>query len=121
MLEVVLAFSLVAIGTLAAVDLLLHAQRGVVDGENVLIASRLMERRLEELRNVAFASLASEAKASVTSPAGFTRFSREVTVTTLTTTSPYNSPDLKRLEVKVYWNGPGGEANVSLETLRSAK
>ena len=115
-----LALSLVAVGTIAAADLMQRAHGGFADGENVMTASHLAQRRMEELRNVAYASLASEAKASVTSPAGFTRFSREVTVTTLTTTSPYNSSNLKRVEVKVYWNAPGGETNISLQTLRSA-
>ena len=120
LLEIILALSVVAIGTLAALDLMRHAHGGLADGENVLVATHLAQRRLEELRNVTYASLASEGKASVTSPTGFTRFSREVTVTTLTTTSPYNSSNLKQVEVKVYWNAPGGETHISLQTLRSA-
>ena len=115
-----LALSVVAIGTLAALDLMRHAHGGLADGENVLVATQLAQRRLEEMRNVAYGSLASETKASVTSPAGFARLSREVTITPLTTTPPYNSSNLKRVDVRIYWNGPGGETHVGLQTLRSA-
>jgi len=110
--EMMLALVLFAVGTVSVMDLFHRAQAGATDAENVLIALHLTQRRLEELRNVSYASLASEAKASVTSPAGFTRFSREVTVTT-----PYTN--LKQVVVAIYWSGPGGETNVALRTYRS--
>ena len=107
-----LALALFAAGTIAVMDLLHRAQAGSTDGENVLLATQLAQRRLEELRNVIYASLANEAKASVSSPSGFTRFSREVTVTT-----PYTN--LKQVVVTIYWTGVGGETNVTLQTYRS--
>ena len=107
-----LALSLFAVGTVAVVELFQRAHMGVADGESVLTATHLAQRRLEELRNVAYASLANEAKAPVTSPSGFTRFSRQVTVTTSYT-------NLKQLVVTVYWSGPGGETNVAWQTYRS--
>ena len=103
---------LFAVGTVAAVELLQHAQANATEGENLVTATYLAERRLEELRNVAYANLANEAKASVSSPSGYSRFSRQVTVTT-----PY--ANLKQIVVTVYWNAPGGETNVSLQTYRS--
>ena len=112
LLEMMLALVLFTVGTLAGMALIQRAYAGIADGENVLIATSLAQRRVEELRNTAYASLASEAKASVSSPLGFTRFSREVTVTT-----PYTN--LKQLVVKVYWDTPGGEADVSFQTYRS--
>jgi len=107
-----LALVLFAGATVALVELMHRAQAGATDAENVLLATHLAQRRLEELRNVSYASLLSEAKASVTSPSGYSRFSREVAVTT---------PDasLKQVVVTVSWNGPGGEALVSLQTYRS--
>ena len=107
-----LALALFAAGTVTVMDLLHRAQAGTTDGENVLIATQLAQRRLEELRNVAYAGVATETKASITSPSGFTRFNREVTVTT-----PY--ANLKQIVVTVYWTGPGGETNVVLQTYRS--
>ena len=113
LLEMMLALVLFAVGTVAAMELLHRAQAGSTDGENVLIATQLAQRRLEELRNTTYASLANEAKASVTSPSGYTRFSRGVAVTTPSAT-------LRQIEVTVYWAGPGGETNVRLQTYRSA-
>ncbi len=113
LLEIMLALVLVAVGTLAAVDLMQRAHSGFADGENVLTATHLAQRRLEELQNFAYGSLGNEEKDFVTDVAGFNRFSREVTVTEL-------NDNLKRVEVKVYWNAPGGETNISLQTLRSA-
>ena len=112
LLEMMLALVLFAVGTVAVMDLFHRAQAGATDGENVLIAMQLAQRRLEELRNVSYGSLANEAKASITSPSGFTRFSREVTLTT-----PFTN--LQQIVVTVYWTGIGGETNVSLQTYRS--
>jgi prepilin-type N-terminal cleavage/methylation domain-containing protein len=114
LLELMLAMSLLATGTIAIVELIQRAQMASRDGEQVLIATYLAERRLEELRNVAYASLASEARASVSSPSGFTQFDRQVTVTT-----PFTN--LRQIVVTVYWDAPGpaGETNVSLQTYRS--
>lgn len=112
LLEMMLALALFAAGTVAVVELLQRAQAGVGDGESVLIAAHLASRRLEELRNTAYASLANETKASIASPSGYSRFSRAVTVTT-----PYTN--LKQLVVTVYWTATGGETNVSLRTYRS--
>ncbi len=113
LLELMLAISVMAVGTIGIVEVFQRAQSGVTDGENGLIALHLAQRRLEELRNTSYASLANEAKASVASPSGYSRFSRQVTVTT-----PYTN--LKQIVVTVYWNVPGGETNVSLQTYRSA-
>ena len=111
-LEVILAAVLFAVGTVTTVELFHRAQAGATDGENVLIATHLAQRRMEELRNVAYGSLANESKASISSPSGFSRFSRQVTVTT-----PYTN--LKQVVITVYWNAPGGETNVTLQTYRS--
>ena len=107
-----LALALFAAGTIGVMDLLHRAQAGANDGENVLIATQLAQRRLEELRNTAYSSLASESKASIGSPTGYSQFSREVTVTT-----PYTN--LTQVVVTIYWTGPGGETNVSLQAYRS--
>jgi hypothetical protein len=107
-----LALSLFAAGTVSVMELMHRGQAGTRDGEDVLLATHLAQYRMEELRNVAYASLADEAKASISSPTGFTRFSREVTVTTPQT-------NLKQITVTVYWTTTGGETSVSLQTYRS--
>lgn len=109
LLEMMLALALFAGGTIGVLEAVHRAQTAATDGENLLIATHLAQRRLEELRNLPYASLASEAKASITSPSGFERFSRAVTVTEPLT-------DLKQVVVSVSWQTTGGEADVSLQT-----
>lgn len=111
-LEVMLSLAVLAAGTVAIIEVLQRAHAGVADGESTLIATHLAQRRLEELHNVAYASLANETKASVSSPSGFGRFSREVAVTT-----PYTN--LQQIVITVYWTAVGGETSVTLQTYRS--
>ncbi len=113
LLEILLAVVLFAVGGVVMLDLLHRGQAGSTDGENTLIATHLATRRMEELRNVAYASLANEARAVISDPAGYTRFERQVAVTT-----PY--ANLRQVVVTIYWQVPGGETNVSLQTYRSA-
>ena len=112
LLEVMLALMLFAGSTVAVVGAMQDAHVGVADSENVLTALSLAQYRMEQLRNTVYSTLASESKASITTPSGYTRFSRAVTVTT-----PYTN--LKQVVVTVYWTTPAGETNVSLQTYRS--
>lgn len=113
LLEIMISLVIFTVGTLSAMTLIHRAQAAATDGENVLIATHLAQRRLEELRNVAYASVASETQVSITDPSGFTRFDRGVVVSTPVT-------NLKQIVSTVYWDTPGGEANVSLQAYRSA-
>ena len=114
-----LALVLFAVGTVAAVELIQRAQAGINDGENVLTATLLAQRRLEELHNASYANL--DAQAGTENPvSGFSAFGRTITVTPMTTTPPYNTAHLKQVAVRVYWNSPGGQADVTLQTLRSS-
>jgi len=117
LLEIILALSLFAIGTIAVMDLIHRGQAGITDGENVLIATHLAQRRLEELRNTGYGSLTSESEASVTTPSGYTRFCRAVTVTT-----PYTN--LKQIVVIMSWGPPdcttsSTNPSISLQEYRS--
>lgn len=117
LLELVLALAVVAAGTVAVMELFHRAQAGETDGETVWIATHLAKRRLEELRNTAYSSLASEAEARISSPSGFSRFCREVSVTT-----PYTN--LRQVAVTVSWDPPdcltsASNPNVALQTYRS--
>jgi hypothetical protein len=113
-----LALTLLAVGTVACTELIQKAHAGFTDGENVLIATHLAQRRLEELRNVSYANLTAESKASITAPSGFSRFSREVQVD-----DSLSPTHLTQIVVTVYWTTTsptvGGEANVRLQTYRS--
>ena len=113
-----LALVLFAGGTVAVMDLFHRAQIGQSDGENVVIATYVAQRRLEELRNTAYANLASESEARVSSPSGYSHFCREVTVST-----PYTN--VRQITVTVSWDPPdcttsSANPNVVLQTYRSA-
>ena len=112
LLEVLLALVLFGVSTVSIIEVMQHAHAGMVDGESILTAASLAQRRLEELRNTAYSSLANESKAAVSTPSGYSLFSREVTVTT-----PYTN--LKQIVVTVYWTVTGGETSVSVQTYRS--
>jgi prepilin-type N-terminal cleavage/methylation domain-containing protein len=112
LMEVLLALVLFATATVASMELIQRGQAGARGGEEALIATHLAQRRMEELRNVAYASVASESLAGISSPSGYSRFSRQVTVTT-----PYTN--LKQVVVTVSWTTQGGTASVSLRTFRS--
>ena len=124
LLEMMLALSLFAAGTVALVELVQRGQSGMAEGENVLTAVHLAHRCQEALRNVPYADLDDDADDVCTIPAGaaFARFTRTVTVTPQTSAPPYNTDDLTRVDVQISWNAPGtGQtANVALSALRSA-
>ena len=124
LLEMMLALALFAVGTVAAMDLLHRGQTATTDGENTLLALSLARRCQEALRNVAYASLAGQAGTVCTIPSGasFSRFTRTVNVTPMTSTSPYNTANLTQVDVQIAWptQGAGSTTNVTLSTLRSA-
>ena len=111
LLEIMLALVLFAVGIVAIMELMQRAQAGVSDGESVLLATQLAQKRMEELRNVAYGSLADESAAALASP--FARFTRAVDVTQL------YSNTLTQIDVTVSWTAPGGTVNVALQTYRS--
>ena len=113
LLEMLLALVLLAVGTVALTELLQKANQGIGGGENVLIATQLAQSRMEELRNTAYSSLSDESAASISSPSGFARFTREVDVTQL------HSDTLRQVNVIVSWTTQGGTADVTLQNYRS--
>ena len=112
LVEVMLAIVLFAVATVSIIEVMQRAQAGANEGENVMIATQLAHRRLEELNNVAYGSLANESKTSIATPSGFSRFSRQVDITT-----PYTN--LKQVVVTIYWTAIGGETSIALQTYRS--
>lgn len=122
LLEMMLALALFAVGSIAGITLIQRAQAATASSENTLIATQLAQRCMEQLRNVAFGSLDSTLESTTcANPSGYSRFTPDVTVTLLTSTTPYNSSDLKRIKVQGSWATQGGTANVTLHTLRSNK
>jgi Tfp pilus assembly protein PilV len=115
-MEMMLALVLFAVGTLGVMSVMHQAQRGAADGEDSLVGLQLAQKRLAELANVTYASLADEAKARLTG--SYSEFCREVAVTT-----PYTN--LRQVVVTVTWDPPDcavntNANNVVLQTYRSA-
>ena len=111
-----LALVLFAVGTVAAVELFQRSQAGATDGENTLIATYLAQRRLEELRTVAYGSLSNESETAISNPSGYSRFCRDATITI-----PYTN--LKQVVVNIYWSDAScntqPNTKVTLQTYRS--
>ncbi|MFH1709644.1 MAG: prepilin-type N-terminal cleavage/methylation domain-containing protein [bacterium] len=73
-------------------------------------AAVLAQKKIEEIKDTAFASVSSEAKTTISS---YPAYSSQVIVST-----PQNN--LKDVQVIVFWRpGTGGETSVSIETLIS--
>ena len=106
LLELLISMLLFTGGVVLTLTLFASALVGSVDAENTTIAMNLAQRKMEEIRNLPFISIANEARAAVT---GFTGFQREVAVTTPET-------DLKEVTVSTYWTYKGGEIEVPLVT-----
>jgi len=78
--------------------------------KNTNTAAILAQKKIEELKDTAFASISSEAKTAI---ASYPAYSRQVIVNTPQT-------DLKDIQVIVFWRpGTGVETSVSIETLIS--
>lgn len=74
--------------------------------EDTIIAANLVQEKIEELRNAAYSTIASEVKAAVT---GFSAFERQVDVTIPQT-------GLKQISVTVYWFAKAAETSTNMVT-----
>ena len=118
LIEMMLAMVLVAVGTVAALELFQQAQAGSTDGEFSARATYLSQECLEALRNQTYAGLTvgsgvlSSVSGCGSSASGLPQGSRSVTVT-----EPYVN-QLKRLAVTISWTGigSGSASNVVLYT-----
>jgi len=79
------------------------------DAEAMEQGVALAQEKLEGIRGAAFALIASEAKAAI---AGWTGFSRQVTVSQPTGTNS----NFKQVVVTVYWDTVDGELSTALTT-----
>ena len=106
LLEILLTLALFGVGVVGIAGLFGYALDSSLDAEYTETAVALAQAKMEEIRNIAYASIANEAKAQV---AGFSLFQRQVGVT--------ESPaDLKQVTVTVYWQFRNKEVNEQLVT-----
>ena len=107
LLEILIAIMIFTVGIISIMDLFNRGLFSDVDAENTSVAMALTQRRLEEIRNLDFATgIVNESKAAV---AGFPGFEREVIVTLPQT-------DLKQVTVTTYWTAKADEVGTSLVT-----
>lgn len=104
LLEILIALVLFTVGVVALVWAFTVGLAGNIDAEKKAVAMVLAEKRMEELRNLAYGSIDDEARTDVS---GFSGFEREVAVTEPET-------DLKEATVAVYCTYKGAEASTSL-------
>ncbi len=110
-LEVLTATLLVGFGIFAIMEAFNRGMFGSGDVEKHTLALSLTQEKMEEIKDLAFASVAGSARAAL---AGYTTFDQQVVVAT-----PAGSPasaDLKQITVTTFWQVPGGENQVSLTT-----
>lgn len=106
LLEILLTLVLFAAGVVGIMGLFGYTLDSSLDAEYTETAVVLAQARMEEVRNIAYVSIANETKALVS---GFTLFQRQVGVTEPLT-------DLKQVTVTVYWQFKGQEVNEQLVT-----
>jgi type IV pilus assembly protein PilV len=113
LLEILISILLFSAGVIGLVDLYGTALDSGLDAEQTAIAVQLSQKRMEEIRNLAYASIVNESKTALSSP--FTAYSRSVTATEI------GSPaGLKQVTVTVFWYFKGRETSISLVTYVSS-
>ena len=105
--ELIITISFILLALIPLLNALSSTLAVSSESHSDIMAINLAQTKMEEIRSLAYAGIASEAKATV---AGFPAFQREVIVTT-------PNADLKKVVVLVYWTPSGGvEEIVSFET-----
>ena len=106
LLEILLTLALFGAGVVGVAGLFGYTLDSSMDAEYTEIAVVLAQARMEEIRNIAYDSIASEAKAQVT---GFPSFDRQVDII-----EPLAG--LKQVTTTVYWQFKGKEVSERLVT-----
>lgn len=120
LLEVLIAGVIFTAGIVVIAGQLSYGMLGTIDAENTIIATKLAERGIEEMRNWSFSLITDEARADVNididgdTNNDFAGFQREVAVT-----APAVDPDmsdLKQVTITIYWTFKDSQLNVPLKT-----
>ena len=106
LLEVLLAIVLLGTGLAALLQIVNTGLFASSMNEDEIIASNLIQEKIETLKNTAYSGISDEAKAAVT---GFPAFTRQVTI-------PPPQASLKQISVTVYWYARSTEMNKDMVT-----
>ena len=105
LLEVLIATVIFTVGVVAILSAFQTGMFASAEVENVDLALNLAQERMESIKGIGYA-FTGDAKGPVS---GFPAFQRQAAVTVL-------QPNLKQIDVTVYWQTRGGETNVALTT-----
>ncbi len=105
LLEVLIAIVILTIGAVSIIRAFSTGMFASTDIENVDLALDLAQERVEYIKGIGY-GFTGDTKNLVP---GFSVFQRQATATVLW-------PNLKRINVTVYWNMKGGETSITLTT-----
>ena len=105
LLEVLISIVILTIGVVSIIWAFNTGMFASTDIENVDLALNLAQERMEYIKDTGYA-FTGDTKASVS---GFSAFQRQATVTML-------QPNLKQIDVTVYWQMKGSETSITLTT-----
>lgn len=107
LIEILIVIALFAAGAVVLLQILSTGIYGSVENENTVLATALAQVKMEEMRNVPYASIVPEARTIAGSP--YALFDREVLVLGV-------KPNLKQVTVNIYWRQRSGDVKISLVT-----
>ncbi|MDD5072930.1 MAG: type II secretion system protein [Candidatus Omnitrophica bacterium] len=107
LIEILIVIALFAAGAVVLLQILSMGIYGSVENENTVLATALAQVKMEEMRNVPYASIVPEARTIAGSP--YTLFDMEVLVLGA-------KPNLKQVTVNIYCRQRSGDVKISLVT-----
>lgn len=108
-LEILLATVLLSIGLVGLVNAFSIGLSESVEAKHFAVVKNLAEEKLEEIRNLTYTNVVTEARAQVP---GFTDYEHEVQVSEIQT-------GLKEVQIEIFWQTKGGEVSISLASFVS--
>ena len=107
LIEILIVIAFFAAGAVVLLQIFSMGLYNSVENENTVLATALARVKMEEIRNVPYASILPEARAIAGSP--YASFESEVLVWGA-------KPNLKQVTVNVYWRQRSGDVKIALVT-----
>lgn len=107
--ELLLAIVLLSIGLVALVNAFSTGLLETSEAKHFAVAKNLAEEKLEQIRNISYAAVVSEARSFVS---GFVDYERQLQVSQA-------QAGLKQVQIDVFWQAKGGEVSISLYSYMS--
>ena len=108
LIELVIALALFTAGSTSLIHVMSMGMFADSNLEQHIVAVNLANEKMEEIKNTAFASIASGSETG--SAIGFSTFDNRIVTVTNT------QSDLKDVKVEVQWTQKGGQQSVAVQT-----